>query len=85
VGYSFFDETDIIQSGQPGEPGEPFQVRSTRMQVAMNTRAGGLRATGYRKSIGTGKVVLVPDPTFLEERTVGLCFKRGHTCINPSP
>jgi hypothetical protein len=43
VGYSFVDDTDIIQSGQPGEP---FQVLSTRMQVAMDTWEGRLRATG---------------------------------------
>jgi hypothetical protein len=43
VGYRFFDDTDIIQSGQPGEP---FQVLAMRMQVAMDTWEGGLRATG---------------------------------------
>jgi hypothetical protein len=32
VGYSFADDTYIIQSGQPGEP---FQVMATRMQAAM--------------------------------------------------
>jgi hypothetical protein len=34
---------DIIQSGQPGEP---FQALITRMQSAMDTWEGGLRATG---------------------------------------
>jgi hypothetical protein len=43
VGYSFVDDTGIIQSGQPGEP---FQVLATRMQAAMDTWEGGLRATG---------------------------------------
>jgi hypothetical protein len=43
AGYSFVDDTDIIQSGQPGEP---FLVLATRMQAAMDTREGGLRATG---------------------------------------
>jgi hypothetical protein len=43
VGYSFVDDTDIIQSGQPGGP---FQVLATRMQSAMDTWEGGLRATG---------------------------------------
>jgi hypothetical protein len=43
VGYSFFDDTDIIQSGQPGEP---FQVLTTRMQADMDTWEGGLWATG---------------------------------------
>jgi hypothetical protein len=42
LGYSVVDDTDIIQSGQPGEP---FQVLVTRMQSAMDTREGGLRAT----------------------------------------
>jgi hypothetical protein len=43
VGYSFVDDTDIIQSGQPGEP---FQVLTMRMQAAMDTWEGGLRDTG---------------------------------------
>jgi hypothetical protein len=43
VGYSFFDDTDIIQSGQPWEP---FQVLANRMQADMDTWEGGLRATG---------------------------------------
>jgi hypothetical protein len=43
VGCSFVDDTDIIRSGQPGEP---FQVLVTRMQAAMDTWEGGLRATG---------------------------------------
>jgi hypothetical protein len=34
MGYSFVDETYIIQSGQSGEP---FQVLATRMQAAMET------------------------------------------------
>jgi hypothetical protein len=34
VGYSFVDDTDIIQSGKPGEP---FQVLATRMQSDMDT------------------------------------------------
>jgi hypothetical protein len=34
VGYSFVDDTDIIQSGQPGEP---FQVLAALMQSAMDT------------------------------------------------
>jgi hypothetical protein len=46
VGYSFIDDTDIIQSGQPGEPGEPYQVLATRMYAAMDTWEGGLRPTG---------------------------------------
>jgi hypothetical protein len=43
VGYSFVDDTDITQFGQPGEP---FQLMATRMQAAMGTWEGGLRATG---------------------------------------
>jgi hypothetical protein len=43
VGYSFVDDTDIIHSGQPGEP---FQVLAMRMQAAMETWEGGLKATG---------------------------------------
>jgi hypothetical protein len=43
VGYSFVDDTDIIQSDQPEEP---FQILATHMQAAMDTRAGGLWATG---------------------------------------
>jgi hypothetical protein len=43
VVYSFVDDTDIIQSGQPGEP---FQILAMRMQAAMDTWEGGLRATG---------------------------------------
>jgi hypothetical protein len=42
VGYSFVDDTDIIQSGQPGEP---FQVLAMRMQATMDTWEGGLWAT----------------------------------------
>jgi hypothetical protein len=41
--YSFVDDTDIIQSVQTGGPS---QVLATRMQSAMDTREGGLRATG---------------------------------------
>jgi hypothetical protein len=43
VGYSIVDDTDIIQSGQPGGP---FQVLDMRIQGAMDTWEGGLRATG---------------------------------------
>jgi hypothetical protein len=43
MGYSFVDDTDIIQSGQPGEP---FQLLAKRMQADMDTWEGGLRATG---------------------------------------
>jgi hypothetical protein len=43
VGYSFVYHTDIIQSGQPGEP---LQLLATRMQSAMDTWEGELRATG---------------------------------------
>jgi hypothetical protein len=43
VGYSFVDDTDTIQSGQPGGN---FQVLATRMQAAMGTWEGVLRATG---------------------------------------
>jgi hypothetical protein len=35
VGYSFVDDTDIIQSGQPWEP---LQVLATRMQADMDTK-----------------------------------------------
>jgi hypothetical protein len=42
VGYRLVDDTDIIQSGQPGEP---FQVMTTRVQAAMDTWEGCLRAT----------------------------------------
>jgi hypothetical protein len=43
VGYSFVDDMDIIQSGQPGEH---FQVLATRMKSDMDTWEGGLLATG---------------------------------------
>jgi hypothetical protein len=43
VGYSFVDDTDIIQ---PGQPGEIFQLLATRMKAAMDTWEGGLWATG---------------------------------------
>jgi hypothetical protein len=43
VGYSFVDDTDIIQSGQPGEP---FKVPTTHMQSAMDTWEGKPRAAG---------------------------------------
>jgi hypothetical protein len=82
VGYSFVDDTDIIQSGQPGEP---FQVLTTRIQAYMDACEGGLRTTDYRRSIGARKVILVPYPILLEEWTVGLCFKGGHTRLNISP
>jgi hypothetical protein len=42
VGFSFVDDTDIIQSGHSGEP---FQILAMRMQAAMDTWEGGLRAT----------------------------------------
>jgi hypothetical protein len=42
VGYSFVDDTDTIQSGQPWKP---FQVLATHIQEAMDTWEGGLRAT----------------------------------------
>jgi hypothetical protein len=80
VGYSFVDDTDIIQSGQPGEP---FQVLATCMQAAMDIWEGGLWATGGalepEKSFW-----YIPTPILLEERPVGLCLKRGHTRINIS-
>jgi hypothetical protein len=37
VGYSFVDDTDIIQSAQPGEP---YQLLVTCMQAAMDTCEG---------------------------------------------
>jgi hypothetical protein len=43
VGYSFMDDTDLIQSGRPGEP---YQVLAQRMQAVMDKWEGGLRATG---------------------------------------
>jgi hypothetical protein len=43
VGYSFVDDTAIIQSGQPGEP---FQVLAMRMHASMDTWESGLRTTG---------------------------------------
>jgi hypothetical protein len=43
VGYSFFEDADIIQFGQPGEP---FQVLDTRMQSIMVTWEGRLRTKG---------------------------------------
>jgi hypothetical protein len=43
MGYSFVDDTDIIQSGQPEEP---FQVLAMRIQASMDTWEGGLRSTG---------------------------------------
>jgi hypothetical protein len=43
MGYSFVDDTDIIQSIQPGET---FQVLAMRVQDDMDTWEGGLRATG---------------------------------------
>jgi hypothetical protein len=43
VGYSFVDDTAIIQYGQPEEP---FQVLAMRMQSDMDTWEGGLRDTG---------------------------------------
>jgi hypothetical protein len=44
----------------------------------------GRRTMGYMRSIGARKVILVSDPILMEERTVGLYFKRGHTRINIS-
>jgi hypothetical protein len=78
VGYSFVDDTNIIQSSQPGEP---FQVLAIRASSYEHT---GRQTTGYRRSIGARKVMLVPDPILLEEWIVGLCFKRGHNRINIS-
>jgi hypothetical protein len=43
MGYILVDDTDIIPFGQPGEP---LQVLATRMQAAMDTWQGELRATG---------------------------------------
>jgi hypothetical protein len=43
VGYSFVDDTDIIQSSQPVEP---FQVLAMHIQTAMDTWEGGHRDTG---------------------------------------
>jgi hypothetical protein len=63
VGYSFVDDTDIIQSGQPGET---FQVLDTRMQAAMYTWGGGLRATGG---------ALEPEKSFWY--LIQLCWKNG--------
>jgi hypothetical protein len=42
VGYSFVDDTDIIQSGQPGGA---FQVLPMRMQADMDTWEGVLHST----------------------------------------
>jgi hypothetical protein len=65
VGYSFVNDTAIIQSGQPGEP---FQVLATRMQAAMDTREGGLWATGG--ALDPEKVMLLHYLILLEEWTV---------------
>jgi hypothetical protein len=57
VGYSFVDDTDIIQSDQPGGP---FQVLATHMQSAMDTWEGGIWATGglpFRNSFGFGRAL----------------------------
>jgi hypothetical protein len=43
VCYSFIDDTDLIEYGQPGES---FQVMATCMQEAIGTWEGGLRSTG---------------------------------------
>jgi hypothetical protein len=77
VGYSFVDNTDMIQSGQP------FQVLATHMQASIYGHMGR-QNTGYRRSMGARKAILVPDLILLEERTVGLCCKRGNTCIKIS-
>jgi hypothetical protein len=50
VVYSFVDDTDIIQSGQPGEP---VQVLVTRMQAAMDPWEGGLIHAGA-EALGAG-------------------------------
>jgi hypothetical protein len=50
MGYSFVDDTDIIQSGQPGEP---FQVLATCMQAAMDTWEDGLRAVNTQGTAGS--------------------------------
>jgi hypothetical protein len=63
VGYSFVDDTAIIQSGQPGEP---FQVLATRMKAAMDTWEGGLRAT-----LGA----LEPEKSFWY--LIRFCWKNG--------
>jgi hypothetical protein len=42
VGYSFVDDTDLIQLGKPGEE---TKLLACRMQAVMDTREGGLRAT----------------------------------------
>jgi hypothetical protein len=63
VGYSFVDDTDIIQSGQPGEP---FQVLDMRMQAAMDTWEGGLRAT---------RGALEPEKSFWY--LLRFCWKNG--------
>jgi hypothetical protein len=63
VGYIFVDDTDIIQSGQPGET---FQVMAMRMQAAMDTWEGGLRATGG---------ALEPEKSFWY--LIRFCWKNG--------
>jgi hypothetical protein len=64
LSYSFVDDTDIIQSGQPGEP---FQVLVTCMQAAMDTWECGLRAT---------RGALEPENSFMY--LIRCCWKNGH-------
>jgi hypothetical protein len=63
VGYSFFDDTDIIQ---PGQPGGTFKVLAMCMQAAMDTWEGGLRATGGS---------LEPEKSF--GYLIRFCWKNG--------
>jgi hypothetical protein len=63
VGYSFVDDTDIIQSGQPGEP---FQALAMRTHAAMDTWEGGLRTTGGS---------LEPEQSFWY--VIQFCWKNG--------
>jgi hypothetical protein len=64
VGYSFVDDIDIIQSGQPGEP---FQVLATHMQENMDTWEGGIWTTG-------GAL----DPEKSCWYLIRFCLKNGH-------
>jgi hypothetical protein len=77
MGYSFVDDT--------------YSIRSTRRTFpstgnAHTSRYGhmGRWNKGYRRSIGAKKIILVPYSILLEEWTVGLCFKQGHTRFNIS-
>jgi hypothetical protein len=73
VGYSFIDDTDLVQSGKTGEE---MEVLACRVQSAMDTWKGGLIATGGGANL---KIILVYHITPMDSSSVVIYDSSGDT------